>query len=55
MRAVRECEVDSFRHRSSADTYSTHNAVPLYSLFSDDAMEALIDEGARLVTGYLVD
>ena len=32
----------------------THNAVLHYSkVFSDEAMEALIDEGARLVTGYL--
>jgi AcrR family transcriptional regulator len=32
----------------------THNAVLHYSkMLSDEAMEALIDEGARLVTGYL--
>ena len=32
----------------------THNAVLHYSdVFSDEAMHALIDEGARLVTGYL--
>ena len=32
----------------------THNAVLHHSkMFSDAAMEALIDEGARLVTGYL--
>lgn len=32
----------------------THNAVLHYSkVFSDEAMEALIDEGARLVIGYL--
>lgn len=32
----------------------THNAVLHYSkVLSDEAMEALIDEGARLVTGYL--
>jgi AcrR family transcriptional regulator len=32
----------------------THNAVLHYSkLISDETMEALIDEGARLVTGYL--
>jgi Tetracyclin repressor-like, C-terminal domain len=33
----------------------THNAVPHYSkVFSDEAMDALIDECARLVTGYLM-
>jgi len=32
----------------------THNAVLHYpKVFSDETMEALIDEGARLVTGYL--
>ena len=32
----------------------THNAVLHYSkMLSDESMEALIDEGARLVTGYL--
>lgn len=32
----------------------THNAVVHYAgMLSDEAMEALIDEGARLVTGYL--
>jgi AcrR family transcriptional regulator len=32
----------------------THNAVLHFSkMFSDEAMEALIDEGARLVIGYL--
>jgi AcrR family transcriptional regulator len=32
----------------------THNAVLHYSsMLSDGAMEALVDEGARLVTGYL--
>jgi AcrR family transcriptional regulator len=32
----------------------THNAVLHYSkMLSDETMEALIDEGARLVTGYL--
>jgi AcrR family transcriptional regulator len=32
----------------------THNAVLHYSeLYPDETMEALIDEGARLVTGYL--
>jgi hypothetical protein len=32
----------------------THNAVLHHSkLLSDEKMEALIDEGARLVTGYL--
>jgi len=34
----------------------THNAVLHYSkMLSDGAMERLIDEGARLVTGYLKD
>jgi len=34
----------------------THNAVLHYSkMLSDEAMESLIDEGARLVTGYLRD
>ena len=34
----------------------THNAVLHYSkMLSDEAMERLIDEGARLVTGYLRD
>jgi len=34
----------------------THNAVLHYSkMLSDEAMERLIDEGARLVTGYLKD
>ncbi|HVT51758.1 MAG TPA: TetR/AcrR family transcriptional regulator [Dongiaceae bacterium] len=34
----------------------THNAVLHYSkMLSDDRMEALIDEGARLITGYLKD
>ena len=32
----------------------THNAVLHYSkILSDEAMEALVDEAARLVTGYL--
>jgi hypothetical protein len=32
----------------------THNAVLHYStMLSDETMEALIDETARLVTGYL--
>jgi hypothetical protein len=32
----------------------THNAVLHYSgMLPDPAMEALIDEGTRLVTGYL--
>jgi hypothetical protein len=32
----------------------THNAVLYYSkTFSDETMQALIDESARLVTGYL--
>jgi hypothetical protein len=32
----------------------THNAVLHYSqMISDEQMEMLIDEGARLVTGYL--
>ena len=34
----------------------THNAVLHHSkMLSDEAMEALIDEGARLVIGYLKD
>ena len=33
----------------------THNAVLHHSrMFSDETMEALIDEGARLLTGYLI-
>lgn len=32
----------------------THNAVLHYpKMFADEAMEALVDEGARLVTGFL--
>lgn len=32
----------------------THNAVLHYpKVFADEAMEALVDEGARLVTGFL--
>ncbi len=33
----------------------THNAVLHHSkMLSDEAMETLIEEGARLVTGYLI-
>jgi AcrR family transcriptional regulator len=52
---VDDLELASFVCVTSIEAL-THNAVLHYSkLFSDDAMEALIDEGARLVTGYLVD
>jgi hypothetical protein len=50
---VNDLELASFVCVTSIETL-THNAVLHYSkMLSDDAMEVFIDEGARLVTGYL--
>ena len=50
---VDDLELASFVCVTSIEAL-THNAVLHYSkMLSDEAMEALIDEGARLVTGYL--
>lgn len=50
---VDDLELASFVCVTSIEAL-THNAVLHYpELFSGEAMEALIDEGARLVTGYL--
>jgi AcrR family transcriptional regulator len=50
---VDDLELASFICVTSIEAL-THNAVLHYSkVLSDEAMEALIDEGARLVTGYL--
>lgn len=50
---VDDLELASFVCVTSIEAL-THNAVLHYSrMHSDEAMEALIDEGARLVTGYL--
>lgn len=50
---VDDLELASFVCATSIESL-THNAVLHYSkMLSDEAMEALIEEGARLVTGYL--
>lgn len=50
---VDDLELASFVCVTSIEAL-THNAVLHYSkMFSDEAMEALIEEGVRLVTGYL--
>jgi AcrR family transcriptional regulator len=50
---VDDLELASFICVTSIEAL-THNAVLHYSkMLSDETMEALIDEGARLVTGYL--
>ena len=50
---VDDLELASFVCVTSIEAL-THNAVLHYSkVLSDETMEALIDEGARLVTGYL--
>ncbi|MFL6600863.1 MAG: TetR/AcrR family transcriptional regulator [Steroidobacteraceae bacterium] len=50
---VDDLELASFVCVTSIEAL-THNAVLHYSkILSDEKMEALIDEGARLVTGYL--
>ncbi|WP_454618623.1 TetR/AcrR family transcriptional regulator [Bradyrhizobium cenepequi] len=50
---VDDLELASFVCVTSIEAL-THNAVVHYSkILSDETMEALIDEGARLVTGYL--
>ncbi len=50
---VDDLELASFVCVTSIEAL-THNAVLHYSkMFSDETMEALIDEGARLVIGYL--
>jgi len=50
---VDDLELASFVCVTSIEAL-THNAVLHYStVFSDEAMEVLIDEGARLVIGYL--
>lgn len=50
---VDDLELASFVCVTSIETL-THNAVLHYSrMLSDETMEALIDEGVRLVTGYL--
>jgi len=50
---VEDLELASFVCVTSIEAL-THNAVLHYSkMFSDETMEALIDEAARLVTGYL--
>ena len=50
---VDDLELASFVCVTSIEAL-THNAVLHYSkMLSDEKMEALIDEGARLVTGYL--
>jgi AcrR family transcriptional regulator len=50
---VHDLELASFLCVTAIEAL-THNAVLHYSkMLSDDAMEKLIDEGARLVTGYL--
>lgn len=50
---VDDLELASFVCVTSIEAL-THNAVLHYSaVYSNDAMETLIDEGARLVTGYL--
>ena len=50
---VDDLELASFVCVTSIEAL-THNAVLHHSkMLSDEAMEALIDEGARLVTGYL--
>jgi AcrR family transcriptional regulator len=50
---VDDLELASFVCMTSIEAL-THNAVLHYSkTFSDETMEALIDEAARLVTGYL--
>lgn len=50
---VDDLELASFVCVTSIEAL-THNAVLHYSkMLSDETMEALIDEGARLVTGYL--
>jgi AcrR family transcriptional regulator len=50
---VDDLELASFICVTSIEAL-THNAVLHYSkVLSDETMEALIDEGARLVTGYL--
>ncbi len=50
---VDDLELASFVCVTSIEAL-THNAVLHYSgMLADDAMNALIDEGARLVTGYL--
>jgi hypothetical protein len=50
---VDDLELASFVCVTSIEAL-THNAVLHYSgMLSDPAMEALIDEGTRLVTGYL--
>ena len=52
---VDDLELASFVCVTSIEAL-THNAVLHYSkMLSDEAMERLIDEGARLVTGYLRD
>ncbi|MBB3139887.1 TetR/AcrR family transcriptional regulator [Halomonas organivorans] len=51
---VDDLELASFICVTSIEAL-THNAVLHYpELFSDEAMEALIDEGACLVTGFLI-
>jgi AcrR family transcriptional regulator len=51
---VDDLELASFVCVTSIEAL-THNAVLHYSkIFSDEAMDALIDAGARLVTGYLM-
>jgi AcrR family transcriptional regulator len=50
---VKDLELASFVCVTAIEAL-THNAVLHHArMLSDDAMEALIDEGARLVTGYL--
>jgi arginyl-tRNA--protein-N-Asp/Glu arginylyltransferase len=50
---VDDLELASFVCVTSIEAL-THNAVLHYSkMLSDETMEALIDESARLVTGYL--
>lgn len=51
---INDLELASFVCVTSIEAL-THNAVLHYAeQISDDAMEALIDEGARMVTGYLL-
>jgi AcrR family transcriptional regulator len=51
---VDDLELASFVCVTSIEAL-THNAVLHYSkIFSEEAMDGLIDEGARLVTGYLM-
>jgi hypothetical protein len=52
---VTDLELASFVCVTSIEAL-THNAVLHYpKMLSDETMESFIDEGARLVTGYLKD